>query len=126
MNFYFMAHPKNFGSLLSSFSQSKSDKVLGFRSSLLKSFSGGNNFLEQPVFRVTNSLLYSLEESRKLKLASSSFIKFLIFHQMIALQKLSKMFFISSTKPFSRYSNFYNFFPSFPHFLDSKGQMKVE
>ena len=36
------------------------------------------------------------------------FIKFFIFHQMIALQKLWKMFFISSKKlfSFSRYSNF--------------------
>ena len=36
---------------------------------------------------------------------------------MIALQKLWKMFFISSKKlfSFSRYSNFCNFFPYFPH-----------
>ena len=56
------------------------------------------------------------------------FIKFLFFHQMIGLQKLWKMFFISSKKlfPFSRYSNFCNFFPSFPHIPDSKGQMEVE
>ena len=56
------------------------------------------------------------------------FIKFLFFLQMIALQKLRKMFFISSKKlfSFSRYSNFCNFFPSFPHFPDSKGQMEVE
>ena len=46
------------------------------------------------------------------------FIKILFFHQMIAPQKLWKMFFISSKKlfSFSRYSNFYNFSPSFPHF----------
>ena len=56
------------------------------------------------------------------------FIKFLFFHQIITLQKLWKMFFISSKKLFlfSRYSNFCNFFPSFPHFPDSKGQMEVE
>ena len=56
------------------------------------------------------------------------FIIFLFFHQMIALQKLRKVFFISSKKLFlySRYSNFCNFFPSFPHFPDSKGQMEVE
>ena len=53
---------------------------------------------------------------------------FNFFHQMIALQKLRKMFFISSKTlfPFSRYSNFCNFFPSFSHFPDLKGQMKVE
>ena len=41
-----------------------------------------------------------------LKLVSAVFIKFLFFHQMIALQKLWKMFFISSKKLFSflRYS----------------------
>ena len=53
---------------------------------------------------------------------------FLFFHQMIALQKLWKMFFISSKKLFffSRYSNFCNFSPSFPNFPDSKGQREVE
>ena len=42
------------------------------------------------------------------------FIKFLFFHQMIGLQKLWKMFFISSKKLFLflRYSNFCNFFSS--------------
>ena len=44
-----------------------------------------------------------------LKLVSAIFIKFLFFHQMIALQKLWKMLFISSKKlfSFSRYSFFY-------------------
>ena len=43
-----------------------------------------------------------------LKLASAIFIKFLFLHQMIVLQKLWKMLFISSKKLFlfSRYSNF--------------------
>ena len=43
-----------------------------------------------------------------LKLVSAIFIKFLFFQQMIALQKLWKMLFISSKKffLFSRYSNF--------------------
>ena len=43
-----------------------------------------------------------------LKLVSAIFIKFLFFHQMIALQKLWKMLFISLKKlfSFSRYSNF--------------------
>ena len=56
------------------------------------------------------------------------FIKFLFLHQMIPLQKLWKMFFISSQKlfSFSRYSIFCNFSPSFPNFPDSKGQMEVE
>ena len=43
---------------------------------------------------------------------------FLFFHQMIALQKLWKMFFLSSKKLFLflRYSNFCNFFTSFCQF----------
>ena len=51
-----------------------------------------------------------------LKLASFIFYQIFIFHQMIALQKLWKIFFISSKKlfSFSRYSNFCIFnFPSF-------------
>ena len=56
------------------------------------------------------------------------FIKFLFFRQMISLQKLWKMCFISSIKLFLflRYLNFCNFFPYFPHFPDSKGQIEVE
>ena len=51
-----------------------------------------------------------------LKLVSTIFCQIFIFHQIIALQKLLKMFFISSKKlfSFSRYSNFCIFvFPSF-------------
>ena len=65
-------------------------------------------------------------EKKILVKANSLFcIKFVFFHQMIALQKLWKIFFISSKQlfSFSRYSNFYNFFPCFPHFPDSKGQI---
>ena len=53
------------------------------------------------------------------------FITFLFFHQMIALQKLWKVFFVSSKKlfSFSSYSDFCIFSSSFP---DSKGQMEVE
>ena len=56
------------------------------------------------------------------------FVKFLFFHQMIALLKLWEMFFISPKKlfSFSRYSSVCSFFPSFPHFPDSKEQMEVE
>ena len=56
------------------------------------------------------------------------FIKFLFFHQMIALKNLWKMFFISSKElfSFSRCLNFCVFFPSFPHFADSKGKMELE
>ena len=52
-----------------------------------------------------------------LKLVSTIFYQICFFHQMIALQKISKMFFISSRKPFSfsRYSNFC--IPSSPLFL---------
>ena len=48
---------------------------------------------------------------------------FLFFHQMIALQKLWQVFFISSKKlfSFSKYSNFYNFFSSSRFFPDTKG-----
>ena len=55
------------------------------------------------------------------------FIK-LFFNQMIALQNLWKVFFISSKKlsSFSRYSNFSNLFSSFPHFPDTEGQIEVE
>ena len=47
---------------------------------------------------------------------------------MIALQKLWKMFFISSKKLFSflRYPDFGNVSPCFPDFPDSKEQMEVE
>ena len=61
-----------------------------------------------------------------------SIFNFFIY-QMIGLQKLWKMFYISSKNIFHhfiflflRYSNFCNFFPSFPDFPDSKGQMEVE
>ena len=51
-----------------------------------------------------------------LKLVSAIFYQIFIFHQIIALQKLWKMFFISSKKrfSFSRYSSFsVSVFPSF-------------
>ena len=53
---------------------------------------------------------------KSVKLVSASFYQILIFHQMIALQKLWKMLFILSKKLFSflRYLNFCIFvFPSF-------------
>ena len=60
----------------------------------------------------TNSFLFRKE----LKACVCYFLSLYIFHQMIALQKLWKMFFIWSKKlfSFSRYSNFCIFvFPSF-------------
>ena len=54
-----------------------------------------------------------------LKLVSAIFYEIFIFHQMIALSKLWKMFFISSKKlfSFSRYSDFCIFiFPAFSAF----------
>ena len=57
-----------------------------------------------------------------LKLLSAIFYQNFIFHQIIALKKLWKMFFISSKKlfSFSRYSNFCIFiFPSTPFFVVS-------
>ena len=58
-----------------------------------------------------------IKEESYLKLVSAIFYQIFIFHQMIALQKLQKIFFISSKKLFSllRYLNFCIFvFPSFP------------
>ena len=51
-----------------------------------------------------------------LKLVSNIFYQIFVFPPNVALQKLRKMFFISSKKlfSFSRYSNFCIFFPSFP------------
>ena len=62
--------------------------------------------------------LHADANSGKLKLASTIFYKIFISHQMIALQKLWEMFFISSKMLFSfrRYSNFcISVFPSFSH-----------
>ena len=52
---------------------------------------------------------FPLNIAQFLKLVFAIFIKFLFFHQIIALQRLWEMFFISSKKlfSFSRYSNFY-------------------
>ena len=63
-----------------------------------------------------------------LSLCPLFFINFLFFHQMMALPKLWKMFFVSSKKlfPFSRYSNFCIFPTSFSVFPDWKGQIDVE
>ena len=63
-----------------------------------------------------------------IKACGRYFLSNFCFYEMIGLQKLWKMFFISSKKLFSflRYSNFLLFFPSFPHFPDSIGQMEVE
>ena len=54
-----------------------------------------------------------------------SFIIIFFLHQVIAFQKLWKMFFIASEMLFlfSRYSSFCKFFSSFPHFPDSKGEI---
>ena len=35
---------------------------------VLKSFSGRNDSLQSPIFRISNSLLYGLEESRELRI----------------------------------------------------------
>ena len=57
-----------------------------------------------------------------LKLVYAIFIKFLFFHQMIALKKICKMFLISSKKLFSflRYSIFFYFSPRFHTFQTQK------
>ena len=62
-----------------------------------------------------NSVNISKYDLNSLKLASAIFYQIFISHQMIAPQRLWKMFFISSKKlsSFSRYSNFISIFPSF-------------
>ena len=71
----------------------------------------------------SNVSLNTSDKTTSKSLCLLFFIKFLFFYQMITLQKLWEMFFISSKKllSFSRYSVFCNFSPSFPHFPDSKG-----
>ena len=66
--------------------------------------------------------------STLLKLVSTIFYQIVIFHDMIALQKLWKTFFISSKKlfPFSRYSQFCIFvFPSTALAVASRKILKV-
>ena len=90
-------------------------------------------FMEKGVKKVGTLRIWRYDQklTTYLKLLSATFyqiIKFLFFHEMIALQKLWKMFFISSKKlfSFSRYSSFCNIFPFSPNFPDSKGQKEVE
>ena len=64
------------------------------------------NFQVQFCFQNHTHFSYLIEIIKKcLKVVSAIFINFLLFHQMIALQKLWRMFFISSKKLFlfSRY-----------------------
>ena len=68
-----------------------------------------------------HATLLKRDSNTKLKF----FIKFLFFHQMIAIQKLWKMlFFISSEKLFSRYSHFCIFSLPFHIFQIQKGKWK--
>ena len=63
-----------------------------------------------------HSRRHLLDKIELFKLVSATFYQIFIFHQMIAIEKLWKMFFISSKKLFLflRYSNFCIFvFPSF-------------
>ena len=72
------------------------------------------------------SVIVKYKSWKSLKACVRYFFRIFIY-QMLGLQILSKIIFISSKKLlFSRYSNFCNFFPFFPHFPDSKGQMEVE
>ena len=91
---------------------------------LIERYTWRHNQVLQVFFKYMKEKILEINEN----LCPLFFTKFLFFHQMIALQKLRKMFFISPKKlfSFSRYSNFCSFFPYFPHFPDSKGQMKVE
>ena len=67
------------------------------------------------------------QQTYLLKLVSAIFSEVFIFHQTVALQKLWKMFFISSTKLFlfSRFSNFCIFSPCQP-FLERLIQDKSQ
>ena len=62
-----------------------------------------------------------------LKLVSAIFIKFLFFHQIIALQKLWKFFLFHPKSSFRSQDIqiFCDFSSSFPHFPDSKGQIRI-
>ena len=95
-------------------------------SSTLKGSRAKKTFIKHTQWLKQNGILSIFD--KKLKLASAIFCQIFIFRQIIALQKLWKMFFISSKKVFSFliYWIFCNFFPPFPHFPDSKGQMGVD
>ena len=77
----------------------------------------GNCKLPEKQAITGNSNFKSLFFSKTVANLKLLFHYFLILHQVITLQKLRKMLFISSKKLFlfSRYYNFWNFFPSFPH-----------
>ena len=79
------------------------------------------------MFRVNNKNTKTrCEMCSKLKLVSAIFYQIFVFHQMIAHQKLWKVFFISSKKlfSFSRYSNFCNFSLPFHTFQIQKDKWK--
>ena len=84
--------------------------------------------LKRPKMKHGKEEVFKLVEDCLQSLCPLFLIKFLFIHQMTALQKLRKVFFISSKKlfSFSRYSNFCHFSPSFPHFPDTKGQREVK
>ena len=87
----------------------------------------GNIFILGPK-SVSSFSCNTQQQTYLLKLMSAIFSEIFIFHQMVALQKLWKMFFISSKKlfSFSSYSNFCIFLPV-SHFLKawSKINFKV-
>ena len=98
-------------------------------------FQGKNIKNQYPLFnKIDNKNISALSKdysdnkmkTTKLKLACAIFYQSFIFSPNDDLQKLWKMFFIASKKPFSfsRYSNFCNFPPPFPHFQDSKDKWK--
>ena len=104
-----------------------------FKSKTFLAFGGSFSLLHSKIFvnlfcltnlnpachiMLKNVTLFNLiVHSPSLKLASTIFYQIFISHQTITLQKLWKMFFISSEKLFSfaRYSDFcISIFPSFP------------
>ena len=92
--------------------------IIWFHKILKLIFQKQLNVLKIHVLNIDENYLtwqLSCKFSYTLKPVSAIFYQIFIFHQMIALQKLWKMFFISSKKlfSFSRYSNFCIFvFPS--------------
>ena len=98
------------------FARTKSTKTQNKRLSPSLKFVRAKSFSKKKIVLIITMLLSIWWVVKSLKLVSAIFYQNLIFHQMIALPKLWKMFFILSKKLFSflRYSNFCIFvFPFF-------------
>ena len=113
-------------SLLTLFKLESSEKKKKFSSLLNKTLLLSNKL---EITYITFNFSSATNQSGQvavLKLVSAIFIKFLFFHQIIALQKLWKKFSILSKMlfSFSRYSNFCNFSLPFRTFQIQKNKWK--